>query len=101
MQVEIGEVRMQPEAPFQEVKQAVDLSKAAIIVAVGRGIKSKDNLALAEKLADVLGVDLAASRPIYVDEELPLACQIGSSGLAMLTNIYLTIPPSSTIHPFH
>ena len=54
---------MTPEAPFQEVKQAVDLSKADIIVAVGRGIKSKDNLALAEKLAEALGADLAASRP--------------------------------------
>ncbi|HVQ39790.1 MAG TPA: hypothetical protein VMS31_19775, partial [Pyrinomonadaceae bacterium] len=50
MAVEVGEIRMTPEAPFQEVKQAVDLSKADIIVAVGRGIKSKDNLALAEKL---------------------------------------------------
>src|SRR5207253_292656 len=45
MQVEIGDVRMKPEAPFQEVKQAVDLSKADIIVAVGRGIKSKENIA--------------------------------------------------------
>ena len=41
MAVEVGEIRMTPEAPFQEVKQAVDLSKADIIVAVGRGIKSK------------------------------------------------------------
>jgi electron transfer flavoprotein alpha subunit len=62
MQVEIANIRMTPEAPFQEVKQAVDLSKADIIVAVGRGIKSKDNLALAEKLAQALGGDLAASR---------------------------------------
>src|SRR5688572_22268762 len=45
MSVEVGEVRMKPEAPFQEAKQAVDLSKADVIVAVGRGIKSKDNLA--------------------------------------------------------
>src|SRR3954451_876485 len=50
--VEIGDVRMKPEAPFQEVKQAVDLTKAEVIVAVGRGIKSKDNLVLAEKLAE-------------------------------------------------
>ncbi|HCX31978.1 MAG TPA: electron transfer flavoprotein subunit alpha/FixB family protein, partial [Blastocatellia bacterium] len=55
MPVEVGQIRMTPEAPFQEVKQAVDLSKADIIVAVGRGIKSKDNLALAEKLAEGLG----------------------------------------------
>src|ERR1044071_2368668 len=60
--VEIGDVRMVPEAPFQEAKQAVDLTKAEVIVAVGRGIKSKDNLVLAEKLADALGGDIAASR---------------------------------------
>src|ERR1043166_337831 len=52
VEVEVGDVRMKPEAPFQEAKQAVDLSKAEVIVAVGRGIKSKDNLALAEKLAE-------------------------------------------------
>src|SRR5689334_2878780 len=55
--VEVGDVRMKPEAPFQEAKQAVDLTKAEVIVAVGRGIKSKDNLALAEKLAEALGGD--------------------------------------------
>ena len=62
--VEIGDVRMVPEPPFQEAKQSVDLTKAEVIIAVGRGIKSKDNLVLAEKLAEVLGGDLAASRPI-------------------------------------
>src|SRR4030095_10755967 len=80
IEVKVGEIRMTPEAPFQEVKQAVDLSKADIIVAVGRGIKSKDNLALAEKLAEVLGGDLAASRPICDAEWLPIDRQIGSSG---------------------
>src|SRR2546430_4931273 len=39
--VEVSEARMKPEPPFQEAKQAVDLSKADIIVAVGRGIKSR------------------------------------------------------------
>ena len=58
MPVDLAEARMKPEPPFQEAKQAVDLSKADIIVAVGRGIKSKDNLALAEKLAEALGGDL-------------------------------------------
>src|ERR1041385_3704224 len=80
MAVEVGDVRMKPEAPFQEAKQAVDLSKADIIVAVGRGTKSKDNLALAEKLAEALGGDLAASRPICDAEWLPIDRQIGSSG---------------------
>src|SRR6201991_5104532 len=74
--VEIGDVRMKPEPPFQEAKQAVDLTKADGIVAGGRGIKSKENLALAEKLAEALGGDIAASRPICDAEWLPIYRQI-------------------------
>jgi electron transfer flavoprotein alpha subunit len=95
--VEVGEIRMVPEAPFQEVKQAVDLSKADIIVAVGRGIKSKDNLALAEKLAEVLGGDLAASRPICDAEWLPIDRQIGSSGQTVAPKLYVALGISGAI----
>jgi electron transfer flavoprotein alpha subunit len=97
MSVEVGEVRMKPEAPFQEAKQAVDLSKADIIVAVGRGIKSKDNLAMAEKLAEVLGGDLAASRPICDAEWLPIDRQIGSSGQTVAPKLYVAIGISGAI----
>jgi electron transfer flavoprotein alpha subunit len=96
-QVEIGEVRMKPEAPFQEVKQAVDLSKAEIIVAIGRGIKSKDNIAQAEKLCEVLGADLAASRPICDAEWLPIDRQIGSSGQTVAPKLYIALGISGAI----
>jgi electron transfer flavoprotein alpha subunit len=97
MPVDVGEIRMTPEAPFQEVKQAVDLSKADIIVAVGRGIKSKDNLALAEKLAEALGGDLAASRPICDAEWLPIDRQIGSSGQTVAPKLYVALGISGAI----
>src|SRR6266478_2985289 len=97
MPVEIGEVRMKAEAPFQEVKQAVDLSKADIIVAVGRGIKNKDNIALAEKLAEALGGDLAASRPICDAEWLPIDRQIGSSGQTVAPKLYIALGISGAI----
>jgi electron transfer flavoprotein alpha subunit len=97
MAVEVGEIRMTPEAPFQEVKQAVDLSKADIIVAVGRGIKSKDNLALAENLAAALGGDLAASRPICDAEWLPIDRQIGSSGQTVAPKLYIALGISGAI----
>jgi electron transfer flavoprotein alpha subunit len=97
MSVDDGEIRMTPEAPFQEVKQAVDLSKAEIIVAVGRGIKSKDNLALAEKLAAALGADLAASRPICDAEWLPIDRQIGSSGQTVAPKLYVALGISGAI----
>ena len=97
MQVDVGNIRMTPEAPFREVKQAVDLSKADIIVAVGRGIKSKDNLALAEKLAEALGGDLAASRPICDAEWLPIDRQIGSSGQTVAPKLYVALGISGAI----
>lgn len=97
MDVDVGEVRMVPEAPFQEVKQAVDLTKADVIVAVGRGIKSKDNLALAEKLAEALGGDLAASRPICDAEWLPIDRQIGSSGQTVAPKLYVALGISGAI----
>ena len=95
--VEVGEIRMSPEAPFQEVKQAVDLSKAEIIIAIGRGIKSKDNIALAEKLAEVLGGDIAASRPICDAEWLPIDRQIGSSGQTVAPKLYIALGISGAI----
>ncbi|HYW74404.1 MAG TPA: electron transfer flavoprotein subunit alpha/FixB family protein [Pyrinomonadaceae bacterium] len=97
MPVEISEPRMKPEPAFQEAKQAVDLSKADVIVAVGRGIKSKDNLALAEKLAEALGGDLAASRPICDAEWLPIDRQIGSSGQTVAPKLYVAIGISGAI----
>jgi electron transfer flavoprotein alpha subunit len=95
--VDVGNIRMTPEPPFQEVKQAVDLSKAEIIVAVGRGIKSKDNLALAEKLAEALGGDLAASRPICDADWLPIDRQIGSSGQTVAPKLYIALGISGAI----
>lgn len=97
VEVEVGEVRMIPEAPFQEMKQAVDLTKTDVIVAVGRGIKNKDNLVLAEKLAEALGGDLAASRPICDAEWLPIDRQIGSSGQTVAPKLYIALGISGAI----
>jgi electron transfer flavoprotein alpha subunit len=97
VEVEVGDIRMTPEPPFQEAKQAVDLTKAEIIVAVGRGIKSKDNLVLAEKLAEALGGDIAASRPICDAEWLPIDRQIGSSGQTVAPKLYIALGISGAI----
>ncbi|HEX8473617.1 MAG TPA: electron transfer flavoprotein subunit alpha/FixB family protein [Pyrinomonadaceae bacterium] len=95
--VEVGDVRMKPESPFQEVKAAVDLSKTDVIVAVGRGIKSQENLALAEQLAAALGGDLAASRPICDAGWLPIDRQIGSSGQTVAPKLYIALGISGAI----
>jgi electron transfer flavoprotein alpha subunit len=97
VQVEVGEIRMQPEAPFQEVKQAVDLTKTDVIIAIGRGIKSQENIALAQKLADLLGGDIAASRPICDAGWLPIDRQIGSSGQTVAPKLYIALGISGAI----
>jgi electron transfer flavoprotein alpha subunit len=95
--VDVKEPRMKPEAPFQEAKASIDLSKSQIIVAVGRGIKSKENIEIAQQLADVLGADLAASRPICDSEWLPIDRQIGSSGQTVAPKVYIALGISGAI----
>ena len=97
MDVQVGEIRMTAEEPFQEAKAAVDLTKSEIIVAVGRGIKSQENLAVAQQLADALGADLAASRPICDAEWLPIDRQIGSSGQTVAPKLYIALGISGAI----
>ncbi len=97
MEVAVGDIRMTPEAPFQEAKASVDLTKSEIIVAIGRGIKSQENIAVAQQLADVLGADLAASRPICDSEWLPIDRQIGSSGQTVAPKLYVALGISGAI----
>lgn len=97
LSVEVGAVRMQPEPAFQEVKQAVDLTKAEVIVAVGRGIKGQENLAMVESLAQALNGELAASRPICDAGWLPIDRQIGSSGQTVAPKLYVALGISGAI----
>ncbi len=97
MDVDVKDLRMTPEDPFQEAKASVDLTKSEIIVAVGRGIKSQENSALAQQLADALGADLAASRPICDSEWLPIDRQIGSSGQTVAPKVYIALGISGAI----
>lgn len=95
--VNVGDVRMTAEEPFQEAKASVDLTKSEVIVAIGRGIKSQENIAVAQSLADVLGADLAASRPICDSEWLPIDRQIGSSGQTVAPKLYIALGISGAI----
>jgi electron transfer flavoprotein alpha subunit len=92
-----GVQRNQPEDPFKEAKQAVDLTQAEIIVSVGRGIKEQKNIELAKALADALGGEIAASRPICDSGWLPMDRQIGSSGQTVSPKLYLAVGISGAI----
>ena len=95
--IDAASVRQKPEPPFQEARQAVDLSQAERIVSVGRGIKEQSNIPLAQALADALGAELAASRPICDAGWLPMERQVGSSGQTVAPKLYLALGISGAI----
>ena len=97
IQIDPSTVRQKPEAPFREAKQAVDLGQAERIVAVGRGIKSQENIPLAEKLAKAMDAEVAASRPICDSGWLPMERQIGSSGQTVAPKLYVALGISGAI----
>jgi electron transfer flavoprotein alpha subunit len=96
-QIDASAIRNKPEEPFREAAQTVDLSAAPIIVSVGRGIKEQDNLPMMEELAQALGGELAASRPICDNGWLPMERQVGSSGQTVSPKLYLAVGISGAI----
>jgi electron transfer flavoprotein alpha subunit len=89
--------RQMAEPPFREAARAVDLTSADIIVAVGRGIKEKENIPVVEALAQALGAELAASRPICDAGWLPMYRQVGSSGQTVSPKLYVAVGISGAI----
>ncbi|MEE3202075.1 MAG: electron transfer flavoprotein subunit alpha/FixB family protein [Acidobacteriota bacterium] len=97
IEIESEAIRQRPDAPFKEAKQAVDLTQADKIVAVGRGIKGEEQLPIAQELAKALGAELAASRPICDSGWLPMDRQIGSSGQTVAPKLYVALGISGAI----
>jgi len=89
--------RIKPLELFREAARAVDLTAAEIIVSVGRGIKEADNIPIVQKLADALGAELAASRPICDAGWLPMERQVGSSGQTVAPKMYPAVGISGAI----
>ena len=69
----------------------VDITKAEVLIAIGRGIKDKGNIELAESLADALGGVLACSRPVVDYGWLPSGHQVGLSGKTVKPKLYLAL----------
>ena len=91
------QIRTKPGEPFRASSQTVDLGSAQLIVGVGRGIKDAANIPLVQQLADALGAELAASRPICDAEWLPMERQVGSSGQTVAPKLYLAVGISGAI----
>jgi electron transfer flavoprotein alpha subunit len=106
-----GDVKLQPlpvdpaqARPDREIlgyeeaaAQQVDLTKAGIIVAVGRGVGGADKLGPIEELARALGAEIGASRPVIDSGWLPRERQIGSSGQTVSPRLYIAAGISGAI----
>lgn len=75
----------------------IDISEADFIVSVGRGIEDEENLELIERLCDVTGATLAASRPICDNEWLSKGRQVGQSGKDVTPDVYVAIGISGAV----
>ncbi len=67
----------------------VDITKHQVLVSIGRGIQEKDNVAVAEELADAMGAAVSCSRPVVDAKWLPKSRQVGSSGQSVKPKVYL------------
>jgi electron transfer flavoprotein alpha subunit len=84
-------------APYRESGGTVDLQAAERIVAVGRGIGEESNLEVVKELAEALGAEVAASRPICDNGWLGMERQVGSSGQTVAPKLYVAIGISGAI----
>ena len=69
----------------------VDITKEALLIAVGRGIQTQDNISLAEDLAQAMGGVVCASRPVVDQGWLPTSRLVGKSGSTVKPKVYLAI----------
>jgi len=92
-----AQIPTKPLELFRESARAVDLSAAEIIVSVGRGIREAENIPVVQKLAEALGAELAASRPICDNGWLPMERQVGSSGQTVAPKMYVAVGISGAI----
>jgi electron transfer flavoprotein alpha subunit len=67
----------------------VDISKQAVLVSIGRGIQEKDNVAIAQDLADAMGAAVSCSRPVVDAKWLEKSRQVGSSGQTVKPKVYM------------
>lgn len=69
----------------------VDITKSEIIVAIGRGIKEKENFSIIEKFSSSLSCAIAGSRPVIDKQILSADRQVGSSGKTVKPKVYIAI----------
>ncbi|MBU3877141.1 electron transfer flavoprotein subunit alpha/FixB family protein [Faecalicatena sp. AGMB00832] len=80
-----------------EKPREIDIADADTIVAVGRGIRSRNDLAMAAELADLLNAQLACTRPLIEAGWFDAKHQIGLSGRTVKPKLLITLGISGSV----
>ena len=83
------DVRTKVVETVKEIAESVNLEEAQVIVSGGRGMGSKENFALVEQLAEVLGGVVGATRPAIEEGWVSRAHQVGQSGKIVAPKLYI------------
>jgi len=87
----VADTRLQFVELIEPEGSDVDITQHEVLVCVGRGIQSEDNLPIVEELAGALGGAVCSSRPIVDNKWLPKTRQVGKSGLKVTPKVYLAL----------
>ena len=99
----VEDLRLEPDCDYEVLetrsaeKVGESLSEAKVVVAGGRGIKTEEDLAVLRELADLLGGQLASSRPLVDNGMLPHDRQIGQSGATVSPELMFNIAISGSV----
>jgi len=80
--------------PKEKVKT---IESADVIVAVGRGFKTKEDIAMAKELADLIGAELACTRPLVEGGWMDAKHQIGLSGRTVRPKLIICLGISGAV----
>jgi electron transfer flavoprotein alpha subunit len=88
---DLGDLRVKLIGYIEPEAGDVDISNESILISIGRGIQTQDNIELAEELAELLGGVVCASRPVVDQGWLPTSRMVGKSGQTVKPKLYIAM----------